>query len=122
MKTAKRLLTSNTSPTGSLDHDRFLLAMLQLRNTPERDCNLSPAQITFDRPLRDSLSFVNRLEKFTNPHIRPLWRQAWAAKEEALWTRISHSTESLRASGPLGPLAVGESVFLQNQRGTTPKK
>ncbi|KAK3702077.1 hypothetical protein QZH41_014766 [Actinostola sp. cb2023] len=123
VKTAKRLLKSNTGPTGSLDHDRFLRAMLQLRNTPDRDCNLSPAQIIFGRPLRDSLSFVNRLEKFSNPHVRPLWRQAWAAKEEALRTRISHTTESLKAhSRPLRPLAIGETVFLQNQRGPTPNK
>ena len=53
MKTAKRLLLSNTGPTGSLDHDRFLRAMLQLRNTRDPDCNLSPAQIIFGRPLRD---------------------------------------------------------------------
>ena len=65
-----------TFTTGSLDHDRLLRAMLQLRDTPDPDCNLSPAQIICGRPLRDSFSFVNRLEKFSNPHIRPLWRQA----------------------------------------------
>ena len=59
VKSAKRLLMSNTSPTGSLDHDRFLRAMLQLRNTPDQDCNISPAQIVFGRPLRDTPSFVN---------------------------------------------------------------
>ena len=68
VKTAKRLLLSNTGPTGSLNHDCFLRAMLQLRNTPDPDCNLSPAQILFGRPLRDSFSFVNHLEKFSNPH------------------------------------------------------
>ena len=123
VKTAKRLLVSNTGPTGGLDHDRFLRAMLQLRNTPDPDCNLSPAQIIFGRPLRDSFSFVNRLEKFSNPHIRPLWRQAWAAKEDALRTRISRTTESLRAhSRPLRPLVLGETVFLQNQQGQSPHK
>ena len=123
VKTAKRLLLSNTGPTGSLDHDRFLRAMLQLRNTPDPDCNLSPAQIIFGRPLRDSFSFVNRLEKFLNPHIRPLWRQAWAAKEEALRTRITRTTESLNAhSRPLRPLTLGERVFLQNQQGPNPTK
>ena len=123
VKTAKRLLMSNTGPTGSLDQDRFLRAMIQLRNTPDPDCNLSPAQIVFGRPLRGSLSFVNKLEKFSNPHIRPLWRQAWAAKEEALRTRISRSAESLRAhSRPLRPLALGERVFLQNQQGPNPTK
>lgn len=123
VKTAKRLLMSNTGPTGSLDHDRFLRAMLQLRNTPDPDCNLSPAQIIFDRPVRDTLSFVNKLEKFSNPHIRPLWRQAWAAKEEALRTRLTRTTESLTThSRPLRSLTIGERVFIQNQRGTHPTK
>ena len=65
VKTAKRLLMSHTGPTGSLNHDHFLHATLQLRNTPDPDCNISPAQIVFGRPLRDTLSFVNRLEKFS---------------------------------------------------------
>ena len=96
MKTAKRLLMSNTGPTGNLDHDPFLRAMLQLRNNPDPDCHLSPAQIIFGRPLRDSLTFINKLEKFSNPHVRPLWRHAWAAKEEALRTRMTRTMESLR--------------------------
>ena len=77
-----------------------------------------PRKSYFGPPLRDSFSFVNRLEKFSNPHIRPLWRQAWAAKEEALRTRITRTTESLNAhSRPLRPLTLGERVFLQNQQG-----
>ena len=123
VKTAKRLLMSNVGPTGSLDQDRFLRAMLQLRNTPDQDCNLSPAQIVFGRPLAGPLRFANRLEKFANPHIRPLWQDAWAAKEEALRTRMSRTTESLSAHcKPLRPLALGEKVFLQNQQGPSPNK
>ena len=123
VKTAKRLLTSNTDPSGSLDHDRFLRAMLQLRNTPDPDCNLSPAQIVFGRPLRDTLSFVSRLEKYSNPNVRPLWRAAWAVKEDALRTRMARTTESLKEhSKSLRPLVIGERVFLQNQQGTHPTK
>ena len=123
VKTAKRLLRSNTGPTGSLDHDQFVRAMLQLRNTPDPDCKLSPAQIIFGRPLRDSLSFVNRLEKYSNPHVHPTWRQAWHAKEEALRSRITRNAESLRAhSRPLRPLAPGDAVFIQNQQGNNPTK
>ncbi len=118
VKMAKRLLMSNTGPTGNLNHDGFLKAILQLRSTPDPDCNLSPEQIIFGRPLRDSFSFINRLEKFSNPHIRPLWRQAWTAKEDALRTRISRTTEALQThSRPLRPLTTGDRVFLQNQQG-----
>lgn len=123
VNTAKRLLMSNTGPTGNLNQDRFLCAILQLRNTPDRDCNLSPAQIIFGRPLRDSLTFVSRLEKFSNPNIRPLWRQAWSAKEEALCTRITRTTQSLKHhSRPLRPLTIGDRVLLQNQHGPNPTK
>ena len=125
VKTAKRLLRSNTGPTGSLDHDHFVRAMLQLRNTPDPDCKLSPAQIIFGRPLRDSLSFVNRLEKYSNPHVLLTWRQAWKAKEEALRSRrsITRTTESLRDhSRPFHPLAPGDRVFIQNQQGNNPTK
>uniref|UniRef100_A0A1A8A0J0 Gypsy retrotransposon integrase-like protein 1 n=1 Tax=Nothobranchius furzeri TaxID=105023 RepID=A0A1A8A0J0_NOTFU len=62
------------------------------------------------------------LEKFSSPHIRPLWRQAWAAKEEALRTRMARTTESLREHvRPLRPLVVGEAVFLQNLVGCSPR-
>ena len=106
---------SNTGPTGSLNHDGFLRAMLQLRNTPDPDCNVSPAQVVFGRPLRDAFSFINRLEKFSNSNIRPIWRDAWTAKVVALRTRLARSTEAL-AEGTR-PLLVGEHVYIQNQQG-----
>ena len=43
-----------------INTDKFLRGMLQLRNTPDPDCKLSPAQILFGRPLRDAFSFVDR--------------------------------------------------------------
>ena len=123
VKTAKRLLLTNTTSTGGLDHDRFLRAILQLRNTPDPDCNVSPAEIIFGHPLRDAFSFVSRLEKYSNPHVRPLWRQAWAAKEDALRTRMTRTTEALRANTrPLRSLAAGDYVFIQNQLGLNPGK
>ena len=123
MKSVKCLLRSNTVATGSLDHDRFVRAMLQLRNTPDPVCNLSPAPIIFDRPLRDTISFVNRLEKFSNPNIHPIWRQAWSANEEALRASITRTTESLQAHlRTLSPLALGDKVFIQNKQGNYPTK
>ena len=123
MKSAKRLLRTNTGPNGSLNHDRFIRALLQLRNTPDPDCDLSPAQILFGRPIRDSLSFVNRLEKYSNPHVRPMWREAWANKEEALRTRFTKSSEALNEHAKeLPPLSVGDRCFIQNQTGRHPTK
>ena len=94
-----------------------------MRNTPDPDCNLSPAQIIFGRPIRDSLSFVNRLEKYTNPHIKPIWREAWSAKENALRTRFSKTSETLNEHvKPLLPLKIGDKCFIQNQTGNNPTK
>ena len=123
VKSAKRLLRSNMGPSGSLNTDEFLRAMLQLRNTPDPDCNMSPAQIIFGRPLRDTLSFTNRLEKFSNPNIWPTWREAWSEKEAALRHRYHRTTEALKEhSRPLTPLVVGDQVYIQNQAGNHPKR
>lgn len=123
VKTAKRLLRSNILPSGSLDCDKFLRAMLQLRNTPDPDCNLSPAQIIFGRPLRDSLSFADRLVKFSGSNVRKTWRDAWTAKEDALRVRFTKSTERLNEhSRQLPPLQVGDKCLIQNQTGNHPKK
>ena len=123
VKTTKRLLRSNIGPTGSLDNDRFLRALLQLRNTPDPDCDISPAQIIFGKPLRDTLSFVNRLEKFSNPNIRPTWREAWALKETSLRTRYARSQEALNAHArQVPPLNIGDKCFIQNGAGNHPKR
>ena len=45
VKKAKRLLKTCIGPNGSLNNDQFMMGMLQLRNTPDPDCKLSPAQI-----------------------------------------------------------------------------
>ena len=123
VKTAKRLLRSNIGPDGILNNDRLLRGLLQLRNTPDPDCKLSPAQIIFGRPLRDAFSFINRLEKYSNPAIRPLWREAWADKEAALRTRFVRTSEILNEHAhTLPPLQLGDKCFIQNQTGNAPKK
>ena len=123
VKSAKRLLRSNTGPSGTLDTDRFLRAMMQLRNTPDPDCQLSPAEIVFGRPIRDAFAFINRLEKFSNKHIRPMWREAWQQKEEALRQRFHHAAEERNThSRALPDLRVGDRCYIQNQNGNNPKR
>ena len=64
VKSTKRLLMSNVDAGGSLNNDNFLRAMLTQRNTPDADCKLSPSQVVFGHPLRDTLSFAKNLAKF----------------------------------------------------------
>ena len=123
VKKCKRLLTDNTGPTGSLNNDSFMRALLQIRNTPDPDCNISPAEILFGRQIRDAFSFVNRRNKFDNEAIRNTWRDAWAIKESAMRVRFSRSSEALNEhSRPLQPLNIGDKVLIQNQHGNSPNK
>ena len=58
VKIAKRILRENTDASGSLDNDKFARALMNYRNTPCKDLNLSPAQIIFGRKLRDHLPIL----------------------------------------------------------------
>jgi transposase InsO family protein len=55
VKAAKRILTSNVGPDGTLDTDGAGRALLLHRNTPVHDVGQSPAILLFGRPLRDHL-------------------------------------------------------------------
>ena len=93
------------NPNGDLNNDSYLRALLQLRNTSDPDCNLSPGEIVFGHPLRDAFSFVNRLATFSNRFIRRTWREAWRAKEDALRVRAKRTNDALSArTRPLRPL------------------
>ena len=123
VKSAKRLLRSNTDSSGTLDTDCFLRAMMQLRNTPDPDCNTSPAQIVFGRPIRDAFAFINRLEKFGNPNIHPVWRDAWQQKEDALRQRFHRTAEDRNKHAKSLPmLQVGHQCYVQNQTGPHSKR
>ena len=122
VKSVKRLLGSNVNPSGSLNSDKFLKALLQLRNTPDPDCKLSPAEIVFGHPIRDAFSFMNRLDKFSNTAINPIWREAWPAKESALQTRFVKTSEKLNEHARnLAKMSIGDRCFVQNQSGNSPK-
>ena len=123
VKAAKRLLRANVGPTGSLNNDLFLRAMLQLRNTPDSDCNISPSEIIFGRPIRDTFSFSNRQQLLFNRSIGPHWKDAWRKKEEALRTRFVRWSERHNTrSRDLKPLKVGDHCFIQNQVGAHANK
>ena len=117
VKTVKRMLKDNVMYTGDLDTANFSRALLQYRNTPDRDTRLSPAIALLGREMRD----------FLPRHMRSLvgsmWEELAMVREQALSRRSTISKErwSLSAN-QLPPLSVGDSVFIQNQTGNYPMK
>ena len=118
VKTMKRLISDNTGADGSLDTDTFQRAVLQYRNTPDRDTGLSPAMCVFGHPIRD---FIPIHPGKYLPH--PAWRETLEAREQALRNRHMRMAERLEANTRhLPPLKVGDHVRIQNQIGSHPKK
>ena len=118
VKTVKRMIMENTGPRGTLNTDKFQRAMLQYRNTPDRDTGLSPAMCVFGRAIRD---FIPVHPGKYLPH--PTWRETLAAREEALRNRHQKMCEKLTEHTKcLPPLKVGDHVRVQNQSGPNPTK
>ena len=59
IKSAKRLLRDHCTPTGRLDTDAYMTAIMAHRNTPDLILGLSPAQIVYGRPLQDAFWFMS---------------------------------------------------------------
>ena len=118
VKTVKRLITDNTGVDGNLDTDAFQRAILQYRNTPDRDTKISPAMAVFGRPIRD---FIPIPPGRYRPHST--WTQTLQSREEALRTRhVRDSERWAEHTKRLPPLTVGDRVRIQNQIGPEPLK
>ena len=118
VKTVKRLITGNTSPSGELNTDQFQRAIIQYRNTPDKDTKFSPAMCIFGHPIRD---FIPILPGRYIPHTT--WCETLSAREEAL--RIRHMKDAERWTEhmkSIPPLIVGDYVRIQNQTGNYPRK
>ena len=124
VKSVKRLLRTNVSADGSLDSDAVMRGLLQLRNTPDPDTNLSPAQILLGRKLRDFLPIPPLTTIFDNASpVREEWKSMWQGKEEVLKRRMGAMVDQMNAKAhELKPLAVGDHVHIQNQSGNHPTR
>ena len=56
----KRLLEDHVGPDGSINSDSLVVAFLQLRNTPDRESNLSAAEVLFGRQLSDAMPTLDK--------------------------------------------------------------
>ena len=101
----------NVSHNGSLNNDKVLKALLQYRNTPLPNINLSPAQILFHRQLKDSLP-AHR-EQY---HLHKDWVIA-ADEQEQMYARRNKVIELKynEHAKPLPELPVGTIVLIQGK-------
>ena len=112
------MIRDNTGQSGSLDNDMFARALLNYRNTPCRDTELSPAEIIYGRPIKDHLP---NLPFHYKP--RPEWTLTRERRERALAQRYTRQEKLLNEhTKELPSLKQGDLVSLQNQHGPRAKK
>ena len=106
VKTVKRMLMTNTSPSGSLNVDSFQRAMLIYRNSIDPETKASPALIVFGRPIRDPIP--TPIGKYC-PHMT--WQETMINREIALAKRHSREHEKWSEhTRELKPLQIGDQV------------
>ena len=117
VKTMKRLVRDNLSLTGNLETVKLSRALLQYRNTRDRDIGKSPAEMLMGRQLRD---FLPRAKEQL---IGPAWQLLAQQREQALAERGAKLKERLtQNTKTLKPLHSGERVAIQNQVGNFPRR
>ena len=122
VKSSKRLLRSNVGANGSINNDKFLQAIWQLRNTPDPECGVSPSQLLFGQPITDTLAFTR---ESLNAHGDPMVMcpEAWNRKEATLIKRQGESNSRLNNTArSLGPLREGDRCYVQTQHGNRAKR
>ena len=121
VKAAKRAMREHVNEDGSLDNDAFTRALLLLRNTPDRDTGMSPAQLLLGRPLRDALPHPWKRNETANCRgsaINDHWHDQWDDQERALRHRLGRAVDKMEAKAhDLAPLEIGDAVRVQNQQG-----
>ena len=111
-------MQDSLGPGGTLNTDSMARALLSHRNTPDSLTGISPAQVIFGRVLRDFLPvspgrYLPRAE----------WRLSLENREIAHAKRHVRTQEALSAkSRLLSDLSVGDTVSVQDQVGTTPRR
>ncbi|CAB4033368.1 Transposon Ty3-I Gag-Pol poly [Paramuricea clavata] len=115
VKAAKRIIHNNRSSDGGLNTDTAARAILQYRNTPLPDIELSPAQILLHRQLRDS---IPAHPDHYQPHKE--WVLTAEEREKALSKRNHILVKNHDATArKLRPLVLGTNVVAQGENQET---
>ena len=111
VKAAKRIIHNNCSSDGGLNTDTAARPILQYRNTPLPDIELSPAQILLHRQLRDSIPVH---PDHYQPHKK--WVLTAEEREKALSKQNHILVKNHDATArKLWPLVRGTDVVMQGE-------
>ena len=111
VKTAKRIITSNTGIKGSMDTDKIARALLQYRNTPIMGTNTSPAMLMLGRNLRD---FVPSPP--CGYRVSDKWAHFLRKREESITKNCDHYTSTTSHRLSLNEFSIGTEVLCQNTK------
>ena len=115
VKSAKRIIRENVGPNGTLNTNKVTQALLAHRNCPDPTTQVSPSQIVFGRSIRDIIP-----QKSYTPDRA--WRDMAKARESSFLRRHYLKSENDVHGKLLTPLSLGDSVYIQDQAGKTPKR
>ena len=120
---AKRVIRDAVSLTGELDTVRLVKGLLQLRNTPDPDTGLSPAEMLLGRQLRDFIPAKPKPHITSSKDFQDVWKSVADWRELALAPRSAKLHDRLsQQTKELPPLEVGDCVLIQNLLGNHPKR
>ena len=112
VKSIKRLINGNTGNRGSINTDQIAQALLQHRNTPLRDINLSPAQLALGRELRDTMPLPRNRYK-----VDKRWSSQLQQREKIMLENHLKIEETYNSHAKSLPeLQIGTRVLCQNMR------
>ena len=117
VKTLKRMIRDNLTTLGDLDTAELTRALLQYKNTKDRDTGASPAELLLGRKLRDFIPAP------TKRLLGQKWINLAKQREEALADRGARLKEKWSQNTKALPeLKPGDKVIIQNQLGNRPRQ
>ena len=120
---AKRVIRDAVKISGELDTVTLIKGLLQLRNTPDPDTGMSPAQMLLGRQLRDFIPGKPAASITSNKDFADVWTSVANWREKALAPRSVKLHDRLsQKTKELPPLQEGDYVLLQNLLGNHPKR
>jgi hypothetical protein len=126
VRSAKRVTRASVKPHGELDPVPLVKGLLTLRNTPDQDTGMFPAQMLLGCDLGDFLPGTKpKAHPTRHAELKDTWQEVADWRELALAPRSAKLHDRLKqGTKELPPLEIGDPnhVMLQNQLGNNPKR